>query len=819
MEILLTILMRMSTIAPSAWSEPGDDVPDPTAPYLDANRPLDERVEDLLARMTLEEKLGQINAPLPLPPGLRLFAPRSPEEAELIAAVLATGRPGSLEDIGQLTRGDYSEAIGPVGGFYALVGMLVAGGPEEQAREHAAQQRAARTETRLGIPLLQITEGFNCIPGDGVTVFPMGPGLGSAFDLDLVERVYAAIAREARATGAHMISPIAEPLRDPRLGRNCETYSECPHLTARIAEAIVAGAQGDDPSAPDRVGVCFAHFPGQSEPASGMERGAMEISPRLLQEVFLRQWRRTLGPGQAMSTMATYAAIDGEVVHGSRRYLTELLRDELGFDGLVVSEGNGFETLQYERVVETQKEAGVLGLRAGVDVNITWEAAYLEPLLESVREGVVEEELVDRAVRRMLRAKFQLGLFDEPLEPAPDAHRVVGCAEHRALALEAAREGIVLLRNEGGMLPLAGDAARVAVVGPNADEVPTLLGDRVAASFDMSPIRSLLGELRERLPQAEIRHEAGCDVLPADGDEASIAAAVEAARGSDLAIVALGERTGSLLANPERRSTVGEQFDVASLDLTGAQERLLRAVVATGTPTVLVLVNGRALSIGWAAEHVDAIVEAWLPGERGAEAIVDVLLGVHNPSGRLPVTVPRHAGQLPAYYNHRESKRYWIEGNGYADMPPTPLFPFGHGLSYTTFSYGELEVVPGERPATATVSVEVANSGARAGAEVVQLYVADRLSSISTPVRELRGFAKVRLEPGERRRVSFALAPEDLALLSLDGRWVVEPGAFDLLVGASAADIRARGELVVAEEVAAESNHAAPARPRVEAAA
>lgn len=752
-------------------------------PYRRSDVPLQERVEDLLARMTRAEKLGQLNAPF----GFLGNPPTTVEQAE------------------QLTTGELDGCPGPVGGFFGLGGTVLKLSPEQQERLHVRLQQVARDGSRLGIPLLMIAEGCHGLMVSGATVFPEGPTLGSTWDPVLIEEIYHAVAREARAIGVNVLCTlVAEPIRDPRLGRNCEAFSEDPLLTRALAQAIVAGTQGADPAAPDRAGAALTHFPGQSEPVGGMERGAIELSERTFRAAFLPAWTALSGSRGALAVMAMYPSIDGVPAHGSERWLTGVLRDELGFEGIVLSEGWGFDTLRYEGVAEDQKHAGVLGLTAGVDLSITYEEAFRDPLLQSIDEGLVDERLLDRAVRRILAAKLRLGLFDAPPQESRDGWRVLRDDAHLSLALRAAREGIVLLKNEDATLPLSKDLARIAVLGPNAEDALNLLGDYVPSEVTQ-PVQSVVEAIGAKLGDAaRVSFERGCDVT--DLDESGIAAAVAAAAAAEVAIVVVGERSAHQRAfGGAPGPTIGEPWDVQSLDLSGVQERLVQAVHATGTPTVVVLVNGRALSVRWTAEHVPALVEAWLPGERGAEAIADVLFGDVNPSGRLPVTVPAHVGQLPAYYNALPSKDYWIrEGwvgsGGYVDGSGRPLFAFGHGLSYTTFAYEDLRVAASSVDGVvADVSLVVRNTGERKGREVVQLYVGDRVSSVATPLLELRGFEKVTLGAGEEATVRFELRPEHLALLDGDMRRVVEAGVFDVLVGAASDDIRLRGELRVAE--------------------
>jgi len=616
----------------------------------------------------------------------------------------------------------------------------------------------------------------------------------------LVESIYAAAAREARAIGIHVLSTLVlEVNRDPRMGRNEEGYGEDPFLYSRIAESVVHGAQGSDISAPDKVIALMTDFPTQSQPVSGLERGAIEVSERVLRENFLPPWSAAFSAG-SLGVMAGYPEIDDVPEHASEKWNTQILRNEMGFKGIVVSEGYGFGSLIYEGIVPTQKEAGALSLRAGVDLNITYEPAYMAPLIENIKEGKVPMALVDRAVRRVLEVKFRLGLFEHPYADVALAERVVHSKEHQDLALRTAQEGIVLLRNENKLLPLKKDVKSIAVIGPNADSVSSMLGD-YSPNVVPQPVSTILSSIKAKAsPAAQVVYAKGCAVN--DDDKGGFPEAIQAAKNADVAILVMGERASS--EGKKSAPTDGEGHDVASLDLTGVQEELVQAVQATGTPVVLVLVNGRPLSIRWEAEHVPAIVEAWLPGEAGGAAVADVLFGDVNPSGRLAITVPRSSGQLPAYYNYKPSKEYWIgqawtHHGGYADMPGTPLYAFGYGLSYTQFEYSNLRM---ERPQISAqgatkVSVDVRNTGSVAGVETPQLYMHEQFSPVSTPVKQLRGFERIALEPGQKKTVTFDVGPKDLQLLDENMHWTVVPGTFDIMIGKSSADIALKGTLEV----------------------
>ena len=749
-------------------------------PYQDASLLIEQRVDDLLSRMTLEEKSGQLNMP--------------------VVDKMDGDSKFKVERCRQFTEGTLIKGIGPGGGLFGLANSILHNGPRQQVDFFNELQKIAVEVTRLGIPLLQIEEGTHGVMCSGATIFPEGLGLGSTWDMDLIKEVYAVAAREARSVGIHQLYTLCiEPNRDPRLGRNEECYTEDPYLSSRIAEKIVEGAQGNDITSANKVVAGLCHFPGQSEPLSGLEKGEMEISERKLREIFLPPWEAGIKKAGALGVMATYPAIDGEPVHASDWLLTDILRGELGFEGIVLSEGTGFKKLLWDRIVATEKEAGVLALKAGVDVSITREEAYMLPLIESVREGLVSEELIDRAVRRILKTKFMLGLFENPYVDLDRAETVVYSKKHQKLALEAAREGIVLLKNEGNLLPLKKDIGRIAVIGPNVDNGRNQLGDYTSHVILQDLVTVLDGIKGKVSASTKVEYVKGCNVLRTNFNE--IDKACKAAKRADVAIVVVGENEWQARdENGEAIGTNGEHKDVANLDLTGLQEELIQAVHSTGTPVIVVLINGRPLSTRWTAEHVPAIVEAWLPGEKGGEAVADILFGDINPSGKLAITIPRHSGQLPAYYSYKPSKDDRMhDEQGWVDMLKTPLYEFGFGLSYTTFEYSNLAINPPEAVIVddIQVSVDVENTGKRTGAEIAQLYINDMLSSMTTPVIELKGFEKVMLEPGEKKTVHFTLTPYDLSLLNRRMERVVEPGEFSIMVGSSCKDIKLKGILEI----------------------
>jgi len=760
--------------------------------YLDSKRPVEERIDDLMSRMTLKEKIGQLN----LSHGaLETYGIRA-------ATFDEPGRdsPSRMETYKKFIAGTYSPQIGPACGIWRLGSEMPTASARQLAEYLNELQNVALTKTRLKIPVMADEEGVHGAMFAGATVFPEGPAVASSFDMDLVEMIYAAAAAEARAVGIHSLSSLVlEVNRDPRLGRLEEGYTEDPYLLMRLGEALVRGTQGYDIAAPDKTIALLTNFPTQSEPASGLERGAVEVSERALRENFLPPWVGAITKAGALGVMASYAEVEDVPAHASVKWINDVLRQEIGFKGFVISEGNGFATLLYEGIVPTQKDAGLLGLRAGIDLDNSY-VTYGPALVENVEEGRVPMALVDRALRRVLETKFRLGLFENPYVDPDRAVKIVHSKEHQDLALRAGREGIVLLKNDKNLLPLRKDLKSVAVIGPNADNLVNQLGDYSARASAEQVTTVIQGIKATVSPQTQVTAARGCKITGTD--KSGFAEAVRAAKGADVAIVVVGEsqRMPNSADRREWPATDGEGYDVASLDLSGVQEDLIQAVFATGTPTVVVLINGRTLSTRWTSEHMPALVEAWLPGERGGEAVADVLFGNYNPTGRLALSVPRAAGQLPIYYNYKPGKNYRMGvGQGYVDMPATPLYPFGYGLSYTNFEYSNLRIEPDEihSGGEARVTLDVKNVGSRAGVETVQLYVHEKYAPVATPVKQLRGFERVALDPGETKTVTLKLIPEDLQLLDIDMHWRVVPGDFEIMAGKSSADIALQGILKV----------------------
>ncbi|MBN1180253.1 MAG: glycoside hydrolase family 3 C-terminal domain-containing protein [Anaerolineae bacterium] len=712
----------------------------PNFPYQDASRPIPERVEDLLGRMTLAEKAGQMC---------------------------------------QMNGRDGAEAIlteHHVGSFLHMLG-----------EETNAIQRLA-AETRLGIPVLF---GIDAIHGHGFwptsTIFPTQLALSCTWNPALVEEVGRITAREVAYTGVHWtFSPVLGTVRDLRWGRVGETFGEDPYLIGVLGSAIVRGYQGDDLSHPETIAACGKHYAGYSGTQGGRDSSEADLSERAMRSIYLRPFRAVVEAGCA-TLMAGYHAIDGTPCSANRWLLTEVLRDEWGFAGFVVSDWKNVEHMNDEqRVSPDLADAARRIVAAGNDMAMNT-PGFTDLVIRLVEEGDLDEALVDQAVRNILRVKFALGLFDgNRYADLEQGAAVIGCAAHRAVALESAVQSLVLLKNEGALLPLGDDVQRIAVIGPNADDLQAQLGDWVLWSGQLGDadlpgraresVVTLLDGIRTRAGAGcTVEYARGCDVIDPGTDE--IAAAAELARAADVAVVVVGDTL----------ALTGECHDRANLDLSGGQQALLEAVHATGTPMVVVLLSSKPLTIPWVAAHARALLAVWNPGLEGGTAVASILFGDRNPSGKLTVSIPYHVGQQPVYYNVLPG---WHGAPKYVDLPYEPLFPFGYGLSYTRFAYSNLRLSAGElaEGEMLQVMVDVENVGDRAGVEVVQLYVNDLFSSVATPLKELKGFARVELAPGEKQTVELALAYDQLALVNADVETVVEPGAFEVLVGGSSRD-------------------------------
>ncbi|TMA47247.1 MAG: beta-glucosidase [Deltaproteobacteria bacterium] len=658
-------------------------------------------------------------------------------------------------------------------------------------------QRVLVEDTRLGIPAIVHEESVGGLCARDATVFPQAIGLAATWDPALVEAVASVIREQMLATGARQtLAPVLDVARDPRWGRVEETYGEDPYLAGVLGTAYVRGLQTD--ALAGGVVCTGKHFLAYGLPEGGMNHAPVHVGPRELREVFAEPFAAAIRDAGLASIMNSYSSIDGLPCAGSAEILTRLLRDELGFDGVVVADYFAVALLEVaHRTASSKREAARQALEAGLDLELPILDCYRE-LAALVASGEVTEALVDRSVRRVLRQKLQLGLFERPYVDAGAAARVYDTAEQRALARTVAARSCCLLTNSG-VLPLGADLRTIAVVGPTADDPRLLQGDyhypahleimHLPAEAHCTPHVTPLAAIRDAVgPRTRLRYARGCDVR--DPDTSGIADALAAARDADVAIVCVGGRSG-LTGD----CTVGEARDATDLGLTGAQPELVERIVATGTPTVVVVIGGRVFALPWIAEHAAALLYAWLPGEEGGHAIADVLFGTVNPSGRLPVSLPRAVGQVPVYYRYRSGGGRSTFHGDYTDSPATPLFPFGHGLGYTTFAYDQLAVRGTSTSEPVEVSVRVANDGVHAGDEVIQLYVRDEVASVARPNRQLVGFAWVSLAPGERHTVHFTVHPSRLAFYDPQMRFVTEPGVLTFMVGASSADIRGSASL------------------------
>jgi beta-xylosidase len=753
------------------------------APYRDATLPIDQRVADLLARMTIDEKIAQLGSVWSFE--IVGIGTLNPDNARRLVG----------NGIGQVTR--------------------LAGATNLAACEVAALandvQRFLVEETRLGIPAIIHEESLHGLLSRDAPCFQQSIGAAATWDAPLVRAMASTLRRRMLATGARQsMAPVLDTTRDPRWGRIEETYGEDPYLAAEIGCAYVEGIQGEQLS--DGVIATAKHMVGHGLAEGGLNQAPVHLGPREMRDEQLFPFEAAVRNAGIASIMPAYCDVDGVPCHVSRELLTGILREEWGFDGIVASDYVGLQMVStHHKLTSDPAVVAALGLRAGVDAELPSTVVYGEPLRRALADGLVDEALIDTTVERALRMKFRLGLFEQPYVEPPSAELLAALADDEArIARDLARRSLVLLENDG-VLPIRRDVSSVAVIGPIAASARELLGDyahllhietlqemrhngnafgfpltdEIVAADELAGRRTILDEIDTRLPGADIQHCRGTGIH--DGTDAEIAQAVELARSSDVAIVVLGERSG-LTDN----ATTGEFRDRQDLGFMGRQQELLEAVVATGTPVVLVVVSGRPLAIDWAARHCAAILYAWVPGDAGPEAVAAALVGDENPGGKLPVSVPRHVGQVPVSYRHHPTGGRSNPKGDYVDGSTKPLWPFGFGRSYSTFEVSDLQLdraTVSTDGGEVTVSAEVTNTGERYGDEVVQLYVRDPEATVARPVLELRGFRRVGLAPGERRRVSFRLSTEQLAYVGADYRRVVEPGVIKVFVGTSSDDL------------------------------
>jgi beta-glucosidase len=749
----------------------------PMPPYKNAALPAAKRVKDLLGRMTLQEKAAQMMCVWQQKADTLLDAQGNFD----LAKAKASFKHGN--GIGQVGRPSDAGGGKDARGMAELTNVI---------------QKFFLENSRLGIPVIFHEECLHGHAAPGGTSFPQPIALGATFDPELVEGLFTMTAEEARSRGTHQaLTPVVDVSREPRWGRVEETYGEDPYLVAQMGIAAVRGFQGDATfKDKKRVIATLKHFVGHGQPESGQNCAPANVSMRVLRETFLSTFYQCIKKAGAISLMASYNEVDGVPSHANRWLLRDVLRKEWGWKGFIVSDYYAIWELDYRPdthghfVAKDRKESCALAVKAGVNIELPEPDAYLH-LVELVKKKVLKESELDELVAPMLEWKFKLGLFDDPYVDPEEAARIVGSEANRAPALKAAREVITLLKNENNLLPL--DPAKLktlAVIGPNADR--SLLGGYSGVpKYDVSVLKGIQEKLGKKV---KVLYSEGCkitiggswqqDAVTAsdpEEDRKQIAEAVKVAKKADAIVLAIGgnEQTSREAWNLQHMG------DRARLELIGRQEELLKAMIATGKPVVVVLFNGRPISINSAAETAPAILECWYLGQECGHAVADVLFGDYNPGGKLPITVPRSAGHLPSFYNYKPSAR-----RGFLFDDVTPLYAFGYGLSYTTFSVSEPKLAKAKIKlgASAKVSVDVTNTGEREGSETVQLYIRDLVSSVTRPVKELKGFKRVWLKPGETATVSFDITPEELSFWNIDMKFLVEPGDFEIMVGTSSRD-------------------------------
>lgn len=744
--------------------------------YEDPGAPVEARVSDLLSQMTIEEKTCQMATLYGSGRVLKESWPVESWNAEIWK-----------DGIGNID--EQANGIGKLGSEISFPYST-------SVKNRHAVQRWFVENTRLGIPVDFTNEGIRGLCHDRATMFPAQCGQGATWDRQLISQIAEVTAAEAKALGyTNIYSPILDIAQDPRWGRVVESYGEDPYLVGELGKQMITGLQSHGLVSTPK------HFAVYSIPVGGRDGGTRtdpHVAPREMRTLYLEPFRKAFQEAGALGVMSSYNDYDGEPITGSHYFLTEILRQQWGFRGYVVSDSEAVEFLRTKHnTAETEEEMAAQAVNAGLNIrtHFTMPQDFILPLRRAIDKGLVSQQTIDSRVADILRVKFHMGLFDNPY-PGDEtlAEKTVHSAAHREVSKKAALESIVLLKNSEGLLPLSKDLKKIAVIGPNADEVKDLTCRYGPAN---APIKTVFKGIREYLPNAEVRYAKGCDIIdkyfpeselydvPLDSAEkAMIAEAVELAQNSDVAIMVLGGN----------EKTVREEFSRTSLDLCGRQQKLLEAVCATGKPVVLVMVDGRAATINWAEKYVPAIVHAWFPGEFTGDAIAQTLFGDYNPGGRLAVTFPRSVGQIPFAFPFKRGS----DSKGKVRVDGV-LYPFGYGLSYTTFGYSDLKIskpVIGPQE-NITVSCRVTNTGNRAGDEVVQLYLRDEFSSVATYERVLRGFDRIHLAAGESKTVEFNLTPQGLGLWDKNNRFTVEPGTFTVMIGASSTDIRLKGTFEV----------------------
>ncbi|SOD18236.1 glycoside hydrolase family 3 N-terminal domain-containing protein [Pedobacter xixiisoli] len=744
----------------------------------------DVRTSDLISRMTLAEKIGQLRSPL----GWEMYDKKGnavihSKKYEKQLDSIHTGMFWAVFRADPWTKKTLSNGLSP----------------ELAAKAANALQRYALKNTRLGIPVFLAEEAPHGHMAIGTTVFPTGIGQASTWNTELLQKMGAVISKEIRLQGGHIsYGPVIDISRDPRWSRVEETFGEDHVLSGNLAAAITKGNGAGQLHKEFSTITTLKHFIAYGIPEGGHNGNSAIVGKRELHEVFLPPFKAAIDAG-ALSVMTAYNSIDGIPCTSNKELLTDLLRDDWNFKGFTISDLISVDGLmENHHVAGSLEEAGALALNAGVDVDLGGNAfAKLE---QALKNGLVNVSAIDTAVYRVLKLKFDMGLFDNPYVDPKKAKIGIRTKEHIALAHQVAQESIVLLKNKSNVLPLAKNL-KVAVIGPNADSRYNMLGDYTAPQEDGN-IKTILNGIQSKLNPQQITYVKGCAIR--DTADVEIDKAVAAAKQSDVVVVVVGGssardfktdylETGAAVVSSQTIGDMesGEGFDRATLDLLGKQPELLKALKKTGKPLIVVYIQGRPLNMNWASENADALLTAWYPGQEGGNAIADVLFGDYNPAGRLAVSIPRYEGQLPVYYNKKNPR-----GHDYVEMSADPLYAFGYGLSYTQFDYTDIKVEQKAKDSF-EVSFSLKNTGAKSGDEVVQLYLKDELASVVQPVKQLKAFKRVHLLPNQEQRLSFLLTAKDLAIINQDFKSIVEPGIFTVMIGSASNHIRLTSKLEV----------------------
>jgi len=749
-----------------------------------------DRAEDLVNRMDIDEKLAQLSG--------------------VWAMQLLDENGFSADKAGNLIKNGI--------GHICRAGVGTALDPPELVDYVNGVQRFLTEETRLGIPAIiheECLSGFVC---KGATIFPQIIGLASTWDRQLITEITTVIRNQMLSVGFRMgLAPVLDIARDPRFGRLEETFGEDPFLTAEMGIAYVRGLQGDDIK--NGVLATLKHFAGYSKPEGGLNQAPADIPPRMLREIYLYPFERVIKEAGALSVMNSYNEIDGIPSAASEELLTRILRDSWSFSGIVISDYYAVLMLNtFHHIADSPDQAGWLALKAGTDQELPVPDCLNEIFKEKVLAGIYPIDVVNRAVKRILQLKFILGLFENPYISSTVGKKVFDVPEQRQLARRAARESIILLKNEGGLLPLSKKIKCLAVIGPNADNPRNQLGDYTYASqiglMTMTahslqcelisdgmcnsdtitvPVITVLEGIKSHVShECEVKHARGCDISGENRE--GFGEAIEVARSADAVIFVAGGRSGQTVD-----CTSGEMRDAVSLNLPSIQNALLKEIYDLGKPVILVIINGRPITPAWLAEKIPAIVLAWLPGEEGGNAVADIIFGDYNPCGRLTVTIPRDSGQIPIYYGSKPSggkSQFWGD---YVNCKAGPLYEFGYGLSYTKFKYDNLHIEPQRISVSGEteISLDITNVGDKPGADVVQLYVNDVTASVTRPVKQLKGFERIQLQPGEKHNIKFYLRAVDLGFYNQELQYAVEPGMFKVMIGRSSNDIQLEGSLEI----------------------